>query len=307
MTTYNPPTDGEIEPRKKIKATVHRRIRDMLISLLEGDASAPRLPPVSYFRPYFEADYLASGSLLVPRNGYAELILAGGGGGGGASSDFDDKTLASGGGGGGVCHAIISVSAGDVLTWTIGGGGNGAAEVNGTSNGSPGGSSVISGPNGFSMTAGGGAGGRGIDGPGTAAGAIGGLCSGDGVHYPGQPSGSATGTDGSATTATGGGACQFGGADAVLGASSTVSSRQNASIAGGSSGILPFYGVVYSGGFGRSQELNTSAEGGAGQPGCGGGGAANVKNSETNTSASAGSGGGGFLIIRYFTAIDAMA
>lgn len=122
----------------------------------------------------------ASGSFIVPAGVttlYVTGCAGGGGGGGGASSSTNSSTSTSGGSGGAgqsVIKSPLSVTPGQVITFTIGSGGvggNGGATGANGSIGSAGGSTIF----GSLLTlAGGGAGGPGVYGTSTIAGGSGG-------------------------------------------------------------------------------------------------------------------------------------
>jgi len=93
-----------------------------------------------------------------------QAVGAGGSGGGISKDDTDNMEVAvSGGSGGGYSRKKVSLSSGDVLSFTVGAGG--ATEFlndNGTDNtGNAGGATTVTGPNSLSLTANGGSGGSG--------------------------------------------------------------------------------------------------------------------------------------------------
>lgn len=78
--------------------------------------------------------YTASGSWTVPA-GVTSLTVAAWGGGGGGGGSTGNKNGGSGGGGGGYTTAIIAVTAGQVIPFTVGAGGIAAVGANGGNGG----------------------------------------------------------------------------------------------------------------------------------------------------------------------------
>lgn len=127
--------------------------------------------------------FTSSGSWTALYDCRVLVSIGGGGGSGGARSSA--PATASGGGAGGFSQKLIRLTAGDVLSFTVGAGG---AKVNGNSNGVAGGTTTLTGPS-ISLTANGGAGGLQAANAGVS-GVAGGTASGGMINNTGGRSGS---------------------------------------------------------------------------------------------------------------------
>jgi hypothetical protein len=242
-----------------------------------------------------------SGTFTVPQGANAIHIQAAVGGGGGAvtGADYDKAGGESSGAGGGsgayVSDKIFSVTQGETLTYSIGGGGaagNPSNKFNATANG--GASTTLSGSTAgaiFTLGAGGGSSGTGggVQGPlrsntaGTAGSAsIGGTAITSGTFRDSD------GTTKNVTTLTGGPVGSFNqSGNGVSGSNNGNCGGDNCRI-GGSTGATSYDGNVAGGAGGSSSGSGTN--GTAGTRGSGGGGGAAQVNSGSTSGAAGGSG-----------------
>lgn len=154
------------------------------------DDATARYVPITKQGFNTEEYHTTSGNFIVPANIYALKVTCWGGGGGGG---VDSGGVSSGGGGGGsMCEAILQVTPGQVIPFTIGSGGAAGAP------GGNGGSTTF-----LTLTAGGG---LGQSGGTNAYGAVGGTASGGTVNMNGQ-----AGLNGSSGFGGAGGDCPQGG------------------------------------------------------------------------------------------------
>ena len=245
--------------------------------------------------------YTSGGTFTVVTGGNVEVLVVAGGGGGGGASD----TASGGGGAGGFRTATLAVTAGAVITVTVGAGG--AKSTAGA--GRPGNNGLDSVFD--SVTAAGGGGGGSY--PATVAGHVyGGAAggSGGGGSYGGiggagtQGFAGGSGNTGSAQPGGGGGGAGGAGGDATATVGGNGGSGGSSSISGAA--------VTYAGG-GGGGSYNSSSPGSGGSGG-GGSGAHNADGADAAantggggggtgsnpaTSRSGGAGGSGIVIIRY--------
>lgn len=185
-----------------------------------------------------------SGKFTMLRSGWLRITLQGAQGSGGAvlGRTGTHNIAASGSATGGQSVKTVWAEAGDEFNYVLAAGG--AAVTAGTLgtavNGNPGNNSTITGPNGLSMTANGGEGGKAAiatSGQAVAAGAVGGTASGGDLNFTGGGSGIATsGNTLSSAAATGGGACPWRGPGNSSGAA-TAANTQYAMAATGGAGV----------------------------------------------------------------------
>ena len=227
------------------------------------------------------------------------LVVAGGGGGGGGTPGTNP---CGGGGAGGFRTSTQTVTAGTVITVTVGDGGAGGT----SSSGSSGSNSSISGSGLTTITSAGGGFGGGTN----IAGANGGSGGGGGANGPGNSGGGAGGTGNTPNTSPsqgsngssgnhsptnywfGGGG---GGASANAGAGSGSSSDNGVGGAGGSGTASSITGssVTYAGGGGGSGQTPNGAGGAGGAGGGGTGGSGGVGGTTGTVNLGGGGGGGG--------------
>jgi hypothetical protein len=225
---------------------------------------------------------------LITNNTYniEYLVIAGGGGGGGVAQYGG----ASGGGGAGGYKTStgLSLTVGNVVTVTVGGGGAGGA---GNASGSAGTNSSISGTGISTITsAGGGFGARGVGGTTGLAGGSGGSGGGGGYGVPAGGAGSGTSGEGNNGAAGWSGSpFHAGGGGGAGGAAVTLTNTQPGNGGAASSSSISGSSLNYAGGGGGGAGT-TVAAGTAGSQG-GNGGA--VNNSGDNATANRGGGGGG--------------
>ena len=82
-----------------------------------------------------------SGTYSIPSGAnYVKVFVTGGGAGAGGATGFAGKSHSGGGGAGGTAIGYLAVTAGQNITYTVGGGGNGGGYTN---NGGPGASSTL--------------------------------------------------------------------------------------------------------------------------------------------------------------------
>lgn len=128
--------------------------------------------------------FFASQSWTCTVAGTYKIHAWGGSGTGGVSRGSWGYT--TGGGGGAKATKTVKLTAGDVLTFTIGAGGVANNVVtNGHVNGNNGGDTIVTGPNGLNMVAGGGKGGKAIGTLTSILGGLGGVATGGDENLPG--------------------------------------------------------------------------------------------------------------------------
>jgi len=211
------------------------------------------------------------------------LVVAGGGGGGGGD-------YGSGGGAGGFRTSTQTVSAGTVITVTVGDGGAGSPSGNNPANATSGGNSSISGSGLTTITSAGGGGAGGYPNAGVAGG------SGGGVGANGSPALGGAGNTPSTSPSQGNNGGNLVGLPSGSGGGGASAVGANKSGANGGAGgagsasSITGSSVTYAGGGGGAGYAGGGGSGGAG--GAGGGGAGGTAAGSAGT-ANLGGGGGG--------------
>ena len=225
----------------------------------------------------------ASNSITTPAPYSVDFLVVAGGGGGG-------KDQAGGGGGGGMRTSTQSVTVGNSITCTVGGGG--AGSTSGNTKGTNGTNSSISGTGLTTITsAGGGGGGSGSSGTGANGGSGGGGAylgaspGGSGNTPSTSPSQGANGGSGYSAPSYVGGGGGGGGASGVAGANGVPSGAGNGG--NGTQSSIIGSATYYAGGGGGAG--NT----GQGSGGSGGGGDGTNGGADVDADATVNTGGGG--------------
>ena len=259
-------------------------------------ATSEIVTPVSLMRSIFTE---GSGTWTVPEGvtSVEYLVVGGGGGGGGAAGTGSG----GGGGGGSLKTGILSVSPGDILSYTVGDGGAGGAGGNSPTNGSSGTPSLFA-----TVTANGGGNGfesRFSNGSGLCRGGAG--QNGDTAAVGGSGGGTRNNdAGGGLTPTTGAGAGGGGGAggdgadgfDATPGdATSAIGGNGGSGISSDITGTVVIYG---NGGKGGNEGFgNIQGTAGTVNTGTGGGGA--QATSMGGPGAGGGAGGSGIIVLKY--------
>jgi hypothetical protein len=119
MTTYTAITDTEIAPGKPVTESLIRRLRDNILAIIQGDASAPKVSNSAMASTQGGGQvFTASGTFTAPKAGVYFIEVIGGGGGGAHGGG-----PASGGTGGARLRRQVTLAAGQQVAVTVGNGG----------------------------------------------------------------------------------------------------------------------------------------------------------------------------------------
>lgn len=177
-----------------------------------------------------------SGTWTVPCDVTSITVQAWGGGGGGYGDDLNDDITGRGGGGGGYTTAVLAVTGGQVINFTVGAGGTAGSPIGGN-----GGNTTF-----LTLTAGGGTGGN------VGAGGTGGVASGGTTNTNG---GSSTSTGSTTTGAAGGNGAGPGGGTGGNGGGNGANGTNGSTIGGGGGSSGDRSGGAENGGAGARGQI----------------------------------------------------
>lgn len=134
MTTYDTITDGEIASGKPVTSSLIFRLRDNVLAIQEGDASAPKISWAAFtlipgLSGYIK-DTAGSDTLLIPAGiTKVRYRVVGGGGGAAFRNDGVGNQDYVSGNGAEMRHGLLTVTPGETLSLVVGAGGVGVVHA----------------------------------------------------------------------------------------------------------------------------------------------------------------------------------